>query len=164
VLLNTSYLLLFALPRIRAMAKGLFKRQSRMLNHCHQTRLSNSTYRHINLQLSFQKCGCACFVVFRLLLQVFVANPNKPPAIVDILRNNKEKLLKYLEEFHTDRGAGVSCGPSRQGFVGCHTVFSRHRQTGYVCHSMQMHEMFSCVSTACLPVSLIVVGLVGSFG
>jgi hypothetical protein len=37
-------------------------------------------------------------------LQVFVANPNKPQAIVDILTNNREKLLKYLEDFHTDRG------------------------------------------------------------
>jgi calcium binding protein 39 len=36
--------------------------------------------------------------------QVFVANPNKPQAIVDILTNNREKLLKYLEDFHTDRG------------------------------------------------------------
>jgi hypothetical protein len=35
---------------------------------------------------------------------VFVANPNKPQAIVDILTNNREKLLKYLEDFHTDRG------------------------------------------------------------
>ncbi len=36
--------------------------------------------------------------------QVFVANPHKPPAIVDILVNNRNKLLKYLEDFHTDRG------------------------------------------------------------
>lgn len=37
-------------------------------------------------------------------MQVFVANPHKPPAIVDILVNNRGKLLKYLEDFHTDRG------------------------------------------------------------
>ena len=36
--------------------------------------------------------------------QVFVANPNKPQPIVDILTNNKEKLLKYLEEFHNEKG------------------------------------------------------------
>jgi hypothetical protein len=35
---------------------------------------------------------------------VFVANPHKPPAIADILVNNRNKLLKYLEDFHTDRG------------------------------------------------------------
>lgn len=39
-----------------------------------------------------------------LILQVFVANPNKPQPIVDILTNNREKLLKYLEDFHTERG------------------------------------------------------------
>lgn len=36
-------------------------------------------------------------------LQVFVANPNKPPAIANILRKNKEKLSVYLREFHKDR-------------------------------------------------------------
>lgn len=35
--------------------------------------------------------------------QVFVANPNKPPAIANILRKNKDKLLAYLREFHKDR-------------------------------------------------------------
>jgi len=39
-----------------------------------------------------------------MCVQVFVANPTKPPAIVDILVNNRDKLLKYLEDFHTDRG------------------------------------------------------------
>mmetsp|Transcript_28496 Transcript_28496/g.52448 ORF Transcript_28496/g.52448 Transcript_28496/m.52448 type:complete len:243 (-) Transcript_28496:1042-1770(-) len=37
------------------------------------------------------------------VFKVFVANPNKPQAIVDILANNKEKLLRYLEEFHNER-------------------------------------------------------------
>ena len=38
-------------------------------------------------------------------MQVFVANPNKTPEIVDVLANNKEKLLKYLGDFHTEKGA-----------------------------------------------------------
>lgn len=38
------------------------------------------------------------------LLQVFVANPNKTPEIVEVLSTNKEKLLKYLGDFHTDKG------------------------------------------------------------
>lgn len=42
-------------------------------------------------------------VIF-LFVQVFVANPNKPQPIVDILTNNRDKLLKFLEEFHADRG------------------------------------------------------------
>ena len=37
-------------------------------------------------------------------MQVFVANPNKPQPIVDILANNRDKLLKFLEEFHTEKG------------------------------------------------------------
>ena len=37
--------------------------------------------------------------------QVFVANPNKTPEIVEVLASNKEKLLKYLGDFHTDKGA-----------------------------------------------------------
>ena len=35
---------------------------------------------------------------------MFVANPNKTDAIVSILTGNKEKLLKYLGDFHTDKG------------------------------------------------------------
>ncbi|EFJ42967.1 hypothetical protein VOLCADRAFT_83428 [Volvox carteri f. nagariensis] len=37
------------------------------------------------------------------VFKVFVANPNKPQAVVDILANNREKLLKYLEDFHTEK-------------------------------------------------------------
>lgn len=37
------------------------------------------------------------------MTQVFVANPHKPPAIANILKKNKEKLLVYLREFHKDR-------------------------------------------------------------
>lgn len=37
------------------------------------------------------------------VFKVFVANPSKPQPIVDILANNKDKLLKYLEDFHTDK-------------------------------------------------------------
>ena len=41
------------------------------------------------------------------LEQVFVANPNKPKPIVEILTGNQEKLLKYLTNFHTDKGTGL---------------------------------------------------------
>lgn len=37
------------------------------------------------------------------VFKVFVANPNKPQPIVDILANNRDKLLKYLEDFHTEK-------------------------------------------------------------
>ncbi len=35
---------------------------------------------------------------------MFVANPNKTPEIVEVLSTNKDKLLKYLGDFHTDKG------------------------------------------------------------
>nr|CAD7261687.1 unnamed protein product [Timema shepardi] len=34
---------------------------------------------------------------------VFVANPNKPKPILDILLRNQEKLVEFLTRFHTDR-------------------------------------------------------------
>jgi hypothetical protein len=34
---------------------------------------------------------------------VFVANPNKPKPILDILLRNQEKLVDFLSRFHTDR-------------------------------------------------------------
>ncbi|KAK7436723.1 Hym1p [Stygiomarasmius scandens] len=36
-------------------------------------------------------------------LQVFVANPKKPPQIENILRRNKDKLLVFLQNFHNDK-------------------------------------------------------------
>eukprot|EP01128_Nolandella_sp_AFSM9_P002517 TRINITY_DN12882_c0_g1_i1.p1 TRINITY_DN12882_c0_g1~~TRINITY_DN12882_c0_g1_i1.p1 ORF type:complete len:332 (-),score=93.61 TRINITY_DN12882_c0_g1_i1:132-1127(-) len=37
------------------------------------------------------------------VFKVFVANPNKPQAILDILVKNKSKLMSYLGEFHNDK-------------------------------------------------------------
>ncbi|XP_031557489.1 calcium-binding protein 39-like [Actinia tenebrosa] len=37
------------------------------------------------------------------VFKVFVANPNKSPAILDILLKNKDKLVEFLTNFHTDR-------------------------------------------------------------
>lgn len=37
------------------------------------------------------------------VFKVFVANPNKSPAVVDILLSNREKLLQYFEGFQSDR-------------------------------------------------------------
>lgn len=38
-----------------------------------------------------------------LFFQVFVANPNKTAPILDILLKNKDKLVEFLLNFHTDR-------------------------------------------------------------
>nr|CAG4634820.1 EOG090X07E2 [Alona affinis] len=37
------------------------------------------------------------------VFKVFVANPNKPKPILDILLRNQEKLVDFLTKFHTDR-------------------------------------------------------------
>lgn len=37
------------------------------------------------------------------VFKVFVANPNKPKTVQDILSKNQEKLLKFLADFHNDR-------------------------------------------------------------
>ena len=42
-------------------------------------------------------------------LQVFVANPNKTKPIIEILVGNKDKLLKYLTDFHSDKGEPKWC-------------------------------------------------------
>ena len=37
------------------------------------------------------------------VFKVFVANPQKPSEIVSILFKNKDKLIAYLENFHSDK-------------------------------------------------------------
>ena len=37
-------------------------------------------------------------------VQVFVANPNKSQEVIQILAGNRERLLTYLGDFHTDKG------------------------------------------------------------
>jgi len=37
------------------------------------------------------------------VFKVFVANPNKPKPILDILMRNQDKLVDFLSKFHTDR-------------------------------------------------------------
>lgn len=43
------------------------------------------------------------YFVIVVVTQVFVANPNKPKPILDILLRNQEKLIDFLTRFHTDR-------------------------------------------------------------
>lgn len=37
------------------------------------------------------------------VFKVFVANPNKPRPILEILLRNKDKLVDFLSRFHNDR-------------------------------------------------------------
>ena len=49
--------------------------------------------------------------------QVFVANPNKPAPIRQILFMNKDKLVKFLKAFHEERGL-PQCKGSQGGGRG----------------------------------------------
>lgn len=54
----------------------------------------------------------------RLTLQVFVANPNKPPEIARILKRNKERLLVFLKDFHNDKEGECRVGDARVMTMG----------------------------------------------
>ena len=55
----------------------------------------------IRAAMQVSACGAAA--------QVFVANPNKTQEITELLQHNKDKLLRYLGDFHTDKGGSRSC-------------------------------------------------------
>ena len=42
------------------------------------------------------------------VFKVFVMNPEKNAAIIDLLTKNKEKLTDYLTDFHKDRSLSLS--------------------------------------------------------
>ena len=46
------------------------------------------------------------FDTFYIFIQIFVANPKRPPEIEAILKRNKEKLLRFFDNFLSDRGDG----------------------------------------------------------
>jgi calcium binding protein 39 len=56
-----------------------------------------------NLKFSAWFAPINNYVCVCQLSQVFVANPNKPKPILDILLRNQEKLVDFLTKFHTDR-------------------------------------------------------------
>ena len=55
--------------------------------------------------------------------QVFVANPNKTLPVMQILVNNKQKLLDYLAVFHTDKGTWPLWPPLSSTHTGCTQLF-----------------------------------------
>lgn len=65
--------------------------------------ISHSSNLKLMMNLLRDKSRSIQFEAFHVF-KVFVANPNKPPAILEILVKNKDKLLKFLSKFHNDRG------------------------------------------------------------
>ena len=52
---------------------------------------------------------------------MFVANPNKTRPIIEILVGNRDKLLKYLTDFHSDKGMLFGTVPVVTLCINCGT-------------------------------------------
>ena len=66
------------------------------------TYISNPENLKLMMNLLRDKSKNIQFEAFHVF-KVFVANPNKSKAIMDILLKNKEKLVTFLGSFHNDR-------------------------------------------------------------
>lgn len=64
--------------------------------------ISNPDNLKLMMNLLREKSRNIQFEAFHVF-KIFVANPSKPKAILDILYRNKEKLVEFLTRFHTDR-------------------------------------------------------------
>lgn len=71
-----------------------FNIMTRYISHASNLKLMMVLLRDKSKSIQFE-----AFHVFK----VFVANPNKPKPILEILQKNKEKLIKFLSKFHQDR-------------------------------------------------------------
>eukprot|EP00871_Galdieria_phlegrea_P001579 jgi/Galph1/2421/GphlegSOOS_G1117.1 len=63
------------------------------------------------------------------IFKIFVANPNKPEAIQEILRKNSDRLLKFLEHFHQDR-EDEQFQEDRKMIIEETKSFMKHEQNG----------------------------------
>lgn len=75
--------------------KANFNIMTKYISHASNLKLMMNLLRDKSKSIQFE-----AFHVFK----VFVANPNKPESISEILIKNKDKLLKFLSKFHNDRG------------------------------------------------------------
>ncbi|VDO26261.1 unnamed protein product [Brugia timori] len=71
-----------------------FNVMTRYINNADNLKLMMNMLKEKSRSIQFE-----AFHVFK----VFVANPNKSKAVADILLRNKEKLVEFLTNFHTDR-------------------------------------------------------------
>ena len=66
------------------------------------TYISNPENLKLMMNLLRDKSKNIQFEAFHVF-KVFVANPNKTKAVLDLLIRNKEKLVTFLGTFHSDR-------------------------------------------------------------
>lgn len=84
---------------------------------------------------------------------MFVANPNKTRPIIDILVGNRDKLLKYLTDFHSDKGEmheafnvslaqGTLDGHVTFGICACanHVANNVKPKVGLIACTQEMHN------------------------
>ena len=64
--------------------------------------ISNPDNLKLMMHMLKEKSRNVQFEAFHVF-KVFVANPNKPKPILDILLRNQDKLVEFLSKFHTDR-------------------------------------------------------------
>eukprot|EP00092_Neocalanus_flemingeri_P024713 GFUD01026802.1.p1 GENE.GFUD01026802.1~~GFUD01026802.1.p1 ORF type:complete len:337 (-),score=75.32 GFUD01026802.1:148-1158(-) len=64
--------------------------------------ISNPDNLKLMMNMLKEKARNIQFEAFHVF-KVFVANPNKPKPILDILLRNQDKLVDFLSKFHTDR-------------------------------------------------------------
>jgi len=66
------------------------------------TYISNPTNLKLVMNLLRDKSRSVQYETFHIF-KVFVANPNKTPAVLTILQSNRDKLLQFLTKFQADR-------------------------------------------------------------
>lgn len=71
----------------------------RYISDVHNLRLIMNLLKDSSRSIEFE-----AFHIFK----VFVANPQKPPEVQEILWRNRDKLLRYLSDFQNDRGARLT--------------------------------------------------------
>lgn len=82
-------------------------------NHTRASRLMHSMCSRFHLmhsilsKISSISSTCYPFYLFCVILQLFVANQNKPTDIVNILCANKTKLLRFFDDFNVNKGSEI---------------------------------------------------------
>ncbi len=60
------------------------------------------------------------------MFKIFVANPQKPAPISEILARNREKLIEFLKKFQVDKGSASRRTAVRTASVKCRNADDEH--------------------------------------
>ena len=91
--------------RVKRLSTGYYRRTEKILN----PQIQSNGYLHINLS---QKGKTKCFLVHRLIAQVFIPNPNNLPQVNHINENKTDNRVENLEwcdrKYNINYGNGIS--------------------------------------------------------